>query len=176
MTRQRTATLKRPTPRKRLSARRPTGVATTVVSVHTKTMELGQGTALSTASPNAFFARWIEHDTWPQWSPDTKWVRVQGPVAVGARGVLKPKGAPKVKFMISACNPDREYTDTSLLPGARLVFQHTVIPDGAGSRLHVRITMSGRLSFLWAKIIGGGFRESAQSDLDRLIELVEQEP
>lgn len=109
-------------------------------------MELGQGAALSTASPNAFFARWIEHDTWPQWSPDTKWVRVQGPVAIGARGVLKPKSAPKV------------------------------IPDGAGSQLHVRITMSGRLSFLWAKIIGGGFRDSAQSDLDRLVELVEQEP
>jgi len=31
-------------------------------------------------------------------------------------------------------------------------------------------------SFLWAKIIGGGFRDSAQSDLDRLVELVEQEP
>lgn len=146
-----------------------------IVSAHTIFMlELGQGTATSTASPDAFFARWVEHDTWPQWSPDTDWVRLDGPVAVGTRGVLKPKGAPKVKFVISACTPDREYTDTSLLPGARLVFQHTVAPDEAGSQLNVRITMSGPLSFLWAKIMGGGFRDSAQSDLDRLVGLVEQ--
>lgn len=137
-------------------------------------MELGHGTATSTASPDAFFARWIEHDTWSQWSPDTEWVRVDGPVAVGTRGVIKPKGAPKVKFVISACTPGREYTDTSLLPGARLVFQHTVAPDGAGSQLDVRITMSGPLSLLWAKIMGGGFRDGAQADLDRLVGLVEQ--
>lgn len=98
-----------------------------------------------------------------------------GPVAVGTRGVLKPKGAPKVKFVISACTADREYTDTSLLPGARLIFQHTVAPAGAGSQLHVRITMTGLLSVLWAKIMGGGFRDSAQADLDRLVELVERQ-
>lgn len=137
-------------------------------------MELGKGTATSTASPAAFFARWVDHGTWPQWSPDTEWVRVNGPTAVGTRGVLKPKGAPRVKFVISACSPDREYTDTSLLAGARLVFQHTVAPDGAGSRLDVRITMSGPLSLLWAKIMGGGFRDAAQADLDRLVALVEQ--
>jgi len=136
-------------------------------------MELGRGTAHSTASPDAFFARWIEHATWPQWSPDTEWVQVDGPVAVGTRGVLKPKGGPKVKFVISACTPGREYTDTSLLPGAQLVFQHTVVPDQAGAQLQVRITMSGPLSLLWAKIMGGGFRDSAQADLDRLIGLVE---
>jgi len=55
------------------------------------------------------------------------------------------------------------------------VFQHTVAPAGAGSQLQVRITMSGLSSFLWAKIIGGGFRDSAQADLDRLVELVEHQ-
>jgi len=94
-------------------------------------------------------------------------------VVVGTHGVLKPKGGPKVKFAISACIPGREYTDTSLLPGARLVFQHTVVADGVGSKLHVLVTMSGPLSWLWAKIMGGGFRHSAQADLDRLVDLVE---
>lgn len=42
------------------------------------------------ATPDAYFARWIDHDTWPQWSPDTEWVRLDGPVEVGTRGVLKP--------------------------------------------------------------------------------------
>ncbi len=137
-------------------------------------IELGLGHAISTASPDAYFARWIDHDTWPAWSPDTEWVRVDGPVQVGTRGVLKPKGAPKVKFIISACSPGREYTDTTLLPGARLVFQHTVEPAASGTELRVQITMRGPLTFLWSKIMGAGFRESAQADLDRLVRMVEQ--
>ncbi|PZS03330.1 MAG: hypothetical protein DLM56_09545 [Pseudonocardiales bacterium] len=137
-------------------------------------IELGRGAATSTAPPAAFFARWIDHDTWPAWSPDTEWVRVEGPVAVGTRGVLKPKGGPRVKFVISVCTPAQEYTDTTLLPGARLVFAHTVQADEQGSELRVRVTMRGPLAWLWAKIMGGGFRDSAQADLDRLVELVER--
>ena len=137
-------------------------------------IELGRGSAVSPATPDAYFARWVQHETWPAWSPDTEWVRVDGPVAVGTRGVLKPRGGPKVKFVVSACTPEREYTDTTLLPGARLVFQHTVEPVEQGSDLRVRITMRGPLAFLWAKILGGGFRDSAQADLDRLVRLVEQ--
>jgi hypothetical protein len=161
-------------------------------------IELGRGSATSAADPDAFFARWIEHDTWQQWSPDTEWVRIDGPAAVGTRGVLKPRGGPKVKFVITACDPGREYTDTSRLPGARLTFQHTVVADGTvadgtvadgtvaggtgaggtvaggtGSKLAVLVTMSGPLSRVWAKIMGGGFRESAQGDLNRLVALVE---
>jgi hypothetical protein len=136
-------------------------------------IELGRGAAISTASPDAFFARWTQHETWPEWSPDTHWVRVDGPVAVGTRGLLKPRGGPKAKFVISVCAPGKEYTDTTLLPGARLVFQHTVEPVEQGSELGVRVTMKGPLAFLWAKVMGGRFLDSAQADLDRLVRLVE---
>lgn len=135
---------------------------------------LATGAASSTAPPAAFFARWVDHDTWSSWSPDTEWVRVERPVRTGTRGVLKPKGGPKVKFVVTACDPDREYTDTSLLPGARLVFQHTVEPTPTGSELRVRVSMEGPLGRLWAKVLGGGFRDSAQADLDRLVGLVER--
>jgi hypothetical protein len=136
-------------------------------------IELGRGVATSTASPDAYFARWIDHDSWPTWSPDTEWVRLNGPVSVGTHGVLKPKGGPKAKFVITACVPDKEYTDTTRLPGARLVFRHTVQPADVGSDLSVLVTMAGPLAFLWARVMGGGFRESAQSDLNRLVQLVE---
>jgi hypothetical protein len=137
-------------------------------------IELGRGSATSTAAPAAYFARWVDHDTWPAWSPDTEWVRVDGDVAVGTRGVLKPRKGPKAKFVISVCTPDREYTDTTLLPGARLVFAHTAVPSEGGSDLHVVVTIAGPLAFLWAKVMGGGFRDSAQADLNRLVDLVEQ--
>lgn len=143
--------------------------------MHTSSrIELGHGSAASTATTDAYFARWIDHDTWPEWSPGTEWVRVDGPVGVGTRGVSKPKRGPKAKFVISACAPGQEYNDTTLLRGARLVFQHTVKRAQQGSDLRVRTTMDAPLAWMWATFMGGGFRGSAQADLDRLVRLVEQ--
>ena len=149
----------------------------TIVSAYTifvGLIRICSADATSTGKPEEFFNRWISHDTWPEWDPDTEWARVNGPVVVGARGVLKPKRGPKTKFIISACAPNREYTDTALLPGARLVFQHTVEPIERGSELRVLITIEGPLALPWTKIMGRSFQDSAQASLDRLVRLVEQ--
>jgi hypothetical protein len=136
---------------------------------------LGSATARSTATADAFFARWVDHESWPAWSPDTDWARVDGPVRTGAEGVLKPKGGPRTRFIVSACTPGREYTDTARFPGARLVFQHLVTPVVDGVELSVLATMHGPLAPVWAVIMGGGFRDAVPADLERLIALVEAE-
>lgn len=92
---------------------------------------------------------------------------------VGTKGVLKPKGGPKVKFTVAECEPARVYTDVSALPGCKLTFQHTVAATAAGSELAVRVWLDGPLSWFWARTMGRGFRDSAPADLDRLISLVE---
>jgi hypothetical protein len=123
----------------------------------------------STAAPAAFFARWADTGTWPEWNSDTAWVRLDGPFATGSTGRLKPKGGPPVKFVLSSVVPDREFVDTSLLPGARLVFRHAVepLPDG-GCTVRVDVSMNGPLGRVWKALLGKGFRASAQPDLDRL--------
>ncbi|WP_298337271.1 SRPBCC family protein [Ferrimicrobium sp.] len=127
------------------------------------------------AQPSAIFARWVDHATWAEWDTDTEWVRLMGPVATGTRGVMKSKGAPKTKFVISACIPDHEYADTTKLFGATLVFAHWVEPDedNRGSRLDVAVTIEGPLAFVWARILGPGFKRSVGASLDRLVALVE---
>jgi Polyketide cyclase / dehydrase and lipid transport len=134
---------------------------------------LGTASATSSASPSAFFARWVDHSTWGEWSPDTEWVHLDGDPALGITGVIKPLGGPKTRFTISAFDPNHEYTDTSFLPGARLVFQHLVTSTAGGTTLKVLVEIGGPLARIWAAIMGKGFRESAQADLDRLVALVE---
>ncbi len=128
----------------------------------------------STAPPSAFFARWADMATWPEWNADTEWVRLDGPFVEGATGVLKPRGGPKVKFVVQKLVPDVEFVDVSLLVGARLRFDHLVTsrPDG-GSTIDVAITITGPLRWVWTRILGKGFRESAQPDLDRLVKTAE---
>ena len=144
-------------------------------------IELATAQASSAAPPQEFFERWVDHATWGEWSPDTEWARVDGPVRAGAHGVLKPKGGPKTKFTVSECEPGRVYTDISRLPGARLTFRHTAEraaagpgSELAGSELTVRVWLDGPLSWLWARTAFRGFATSGPADLARLIMLVER--
>jgi len=134
---------------------------------------LASVTRESSASPLAFYARWVDHDSWREWSPDTEWARVEGEVRRGARGILKPVGGPRTAFEISELEPDRVYTDVSRMPGARLTFRHEVEPTPGGSRLTVLVTLEGPLSWLWARTAFAGFERSVPADLDRLVALVE---
>lgn len=133
--------------------------------------------ASSSAPPSAFFARWADMATWPEWNTDTEWVRLDGPFAAGSTGVLKPKGGPKVKFVIATLVADREFTDVSLLAGARLTFRHLIepLPEG-GSTVHVTVTLAGPLGWFWNLVLGKGLKRSLRPDLGRLAIAAEADP
>lgn len=123
----------------------------------------------SAAPPSAFFARWADMATWPEWNTDTEWARLDGPFAAGSTGVLKPKGGPKVRFVIAALVAGREFTDVSMLAGARLTFRHLVEPaPGGGSTVRVTVTLAGPLGWFWNLVLGKGLTASLQPDLDGL--------
>jgi hypothetical protein len=137
-------------------------------------IEITTAHARSTAAPAAFFERWGDMATWPEWNTDTEWVRLDGPFATGTRGVLKPKGGPRVKFVIDSLVPAKEFVDVSLLVGARLTFRHEVETlSTGGCAITVKVTLAGPLARVWAKILGAGFRSNTQPDLDRLVATVE---
>ena len=128
----------------------------------------------SAAAPSAFFERWADMATWPQWNTDTEWVRLDGDFVQGATGTLKPKGGPKVRFVIQRLVPGREFVDVSRLAGARLTFAHLVTEraDG-GSDVEVTVTMSGPLRRVWLLMLGSGIRGSVQADLAGLARAAE---
>jgi Polyketide cyclase / dehydrase and lipid transport len=135
---------------------------------------IAKAQASSSASPSAFFARWADVATWPEWNSDTEWVRLDGPFATGSTGVLKPKGGPKVKFVIDSLVPGREFVDVSVLAGARLTFRHLVTTGpGSTTRIEVAVTMSGPLGWFWNLLLGRALKASLQLDLDRLVAAAE---
>ncbi|UJV43568.1 SRPBCC family protein [Streptomyces sp. AMCC400023] len=129
---------------------------------------IGTAQTASTAAPSAFFARWADMATWPEWNADTEWVRLDGPFEAGSTGVLKPKGGPRTKFVIAELTDDR-FVDVSRLAGARMTFSHFVEEtQGGGTKVQVTVTLSGPLSHLWNLILGNGIKATLQQDLDSL--------
>lgn len=128
----------------------------------------------SSAAPAAFFARWADMATWPEWNTDTEWVRLDGPFQTGSTGQLKPKGGPKVRFVLDSVVPGREFVDVSLLLGARLTFRHDVSTSESGAtQVDVVISITGPLAPVWKLVLAKGFRATAQPDLDRLAAVCE---
>lgn len=116
----------------------------------------------------AFFERWADMATWPQWNTDTEWVRLDGPFRTGATGRLKPKGGPVTRFVVTSLVPGREFTDVSLLIGARLTFQHLVTAEPGRTTVSVHVTLDGPLAFFWAFALGRDIAKGLDGDLARL--------
>ncbi len=129
--------------------------------------------AVSSAAPDRFFARWADMSTWPEWDEAVAWARLDGPFAAGTTGALKPKGGPKVSFVIETLDPGCEFTDVSAMPGARLRIRHLVTRDGDVTRVDIEVSMEGPLAWLWRRAIGRGVARSTPEGLARLVALVE---
>jgi hypothetical protein len=132
--------------------------------------------ATSTAPPSAFFAKWADMATWPDWNTDTEWVRLDGPFVQGATGKLKPKGGPAVRFVVTTLVPDREFVDASRLFGARLQFAHRLARVGEVTQLDVEISITGPLAWLWVRVLGKNLAATAQPDMRNLVAAAEAVP
>ncbi|MEV6770355.1 hypothetical protein AB0N05_17215 [Nocardia sp. NPDC051030] len=132
---------------------------------------IATATATSTAAPEAFFGKWADMATWPEWNQDTEWVKLDGPFVQGATGTLKPKGGPKVGFVVEKLT-DTEFVDVSKLIGARLTFAHQVA-TGDRTTVSVQVGIDGPLRWFWTKIMGADLAKSAQPDLTALVAAAE---
>ncbi|WP_433711257.1 SRPBCC family protein [Nocardia sp. CA-084685] len=105
--------------------------------------------ATSTAAPAAFFAKWADMATWPEWNNDTEWVRLDGPFAQGATGALKPKGGPEVPF------------------------DHQIATGPERTTVTVTVSIEGPLSWFWTKVMGADLADSVEPDLRALVAAAE---
>jgi hypothetical protein len=129
----------------------------------------------SSAPSAAFFARWADVASWPEWNTDTEWVRLDGDFRTGATGSLKPKGGPKVRFVVETLEPGREFTDVTRLFGTRLTFRHLVSEHAGSCHVKVTVSMTGPLRLLWTAILGKQLTATLAGDLDRLARVAERD-
>jgi len=114
-----------------------------------------EASAVTAAAPENVWALYEQVGAWKSWDHEVESSRLDGPFQAGSTGVLKPKGGPASKFLLTAVEPSRRFADVTRLPLARLAFEHTLTPvDGGGTRIHHRVTIDGPLTFLFSRVIG----------------------
>lgn len=119
---------------------------------------------------SSVFAQWADPRTWPAWDPEVASVSFEPPALLGKKGKLKPSSGPTLPFSITRIEPDRVFTNTGTLPGAKLDFEHVVSPAGEGSEVRVTVRLRGPLAPIWKRLVGPGMASAAQSSVQGLLD------
>ncbi|GIE85384.1 hypothetical protein SAMN06264365_1056 [Actinoplanes regularis] len=103
-----------------------------------------------------------------------EYIRLDGPVRPGARGVMKTRAGQETPMLVSDVVPGVAFQDTVFLDGGTLTVRHESHRDGTGSRLELRAWIDGpQAAELAARM--AGLEEVLAADLAGLIALVERE-
>lgn len=117
---------------------------------------------------------WVDVEKWPLWDNDVEWAKLDGEFSEGQTGILKPKGGPASKFVITTCNKNKGFTDVSFLPLAKLSFIHEMKEEHQGIKVTHSIQISGPLAFIFSILIGNKLAKGLPSALQKLATLAEK--
>ena len=125
------------------------------------------------AKPEAIWKLWENVNEWPKWDHGIETSQLNGQFTAGSKGWLKPKGGPKVNFVIIEAVPFKKFHDRSILPLTKLDFIHTIEQEGEYSVVTHQVEMTGLLTFIFSKIIGSGIKKDMPTAMDNLIQKAE---
>lgn len=141
-----------------------------LLSAHTRWMVVLDSYSAQTAhEAEAVFSRWADPEGWPEWDAGVQEVTFPGPAQIGARGRMRPASGPATTFTVTGFEPGRVFTNTSSLPGAKLVFEHLVSPVPNGVSVEVTVRVEGLLAPVWKHILSRSMGNAARSSVAGLL-------
>lgn len=114
---------------------------------------------------------WLDVENWNKWDKDVEWSKIEKDFSIGQKGILKPTGGPKTKFVFTELTLNKSFTTQSSLPLTKMDFVHTIKEKNGELFLTHSIVFSGFLSFIFAKLIGEKSAKGLPIAMKNLIEL-----
>ena len=121
-------------------------------------------------SAEQVWREYVSVETWPLWDIHLLRCELIGPFTVGSKTRIKPKGGmPTSVGIITLCEPNKRFADSTTLPLAKLVFDHVLEQRPAGLAITHSVTISGPLAFFWKRIIGKNVSKQLPGVMERLV-------
>jgi hypothetical protein len=136
-------------------------------------MWTSQVVRITKAPAAAIWALWADVANWPRWDTDVISAVGKGPFEKGMKGVLKPKGGPKTRFVLTEVTALQSFTSKSRLPLGSLQVAHSLRITSAGLEVSHSATIKGPLTFLFSRIIGAKLAASQPQAIEQLVALAE---
>lgn len=130
----------------------------------------------TTAPPEAVWSVWQDVASWNTWDHGIEYSTIDGPFAAGTMGILKPKGGPLVKTMLTKVVPLKMFVDESQLFLGRITVAHFMEREGGKTQVTHQIEMNGPLALLYAILIGRNMRKNLPQEMRAMIKKAEALP
>lgn len=88
--------------------------------------------------------------------------------------MLKPKGAPAVKIVLTEINNGHSFTDCTKFWGAKMFDTHSVEVKDGGVVLSNRLVVTGPLKWLWIRLVAKNVGDTVPDDIDSLVRLAQK--
>lgn len=128
---------------------------------------------IAQARPEVIFRIYEDVANWHTWDPDTRQATLDGPLRTGARGKLKPAKGRAVPMRVTEVVNGRSFTVEARTPLFRMVFEHELKPNPAGTEVIHRVTFSGLLSMVLGPMLSRQLNAGLPVTLGNLKRLAE---
>ncbi len=115
---------------------------------------------------------WTDINQWADWHDDLDYCKLEGPFAVGNFFMLKPKGAPAVKIVLTEIVEGQKFTDCTLFFGAKMYDTHELEETPEGLKLSNTLWVTGPLKWLWIKLVAKHVADTVPDENEALANLL----
>ena len=126
-------------------------------------------------SKEEIFNKWSDINNWHTFNDDIEYAKLDGEFKEGNFFTLGLKGGQKVKIQLLKIEQNKSFTDLTKFPLAKMYGIHEIIEKDGKVEMRATIKIEGILSSLWKKIVAQGVADKLGHDMDRLIQLIQDE-
>lgn len=128
----------------------------------------------TTASPAKVWAVWSDVNRWPEWNPDMKESKIDGPLKLGQTGMINTKSGGRHDVVVTQYEEGRSFElESTALPGTKMAIRATIAPNGSGSRITQGFEPRGFLAPLVGPMMSGQILKTFSAVLGGLKKRVE---
>ena len=117
---------------------------------------------------------WSDVNRWPEWNPDMKESRLDGPLKLGATGMINTRSGGKHDVVVTHYQEGRSLElESTAMPGTKMAIRATVAPSGSGTTITQGFEPRGLLAPVVGPLMGGMILKTFNSVLNGLKQKVE---
>jgi uncharacterized protein YndB with AHSA1/START domain len=128
----------------------------------------------TTASPAEVWRVWSDINQWPEWNPDMKESRLDGPLKLGATGMINTRSGGKHDVVVTHYEDGHSFElESTALPATKMAIRATVTPLNGGTRITQGFEPRGLLAPIVGPMMSGTILKTFESVLGGLKQRVE---